>query len=92
MKNKGQSISINTIIIAAIALAVLVVLFAIFTGRIGKFSIGVDETDTCEQKCTSLNMNLRSPAGPDKDCGEDTYIAGSYKNARDGCCCREKFN
>ena len=32
--NKAQSISINTIIIVAIALAVLVVLFAIFTGRL----------------------------------------------------------
>jgi len=56
MNKKAQSISINTIIVAAIALAVLVVLFAIFTGRLGGFTKGVQETDTCAQKCASLNL------------------------------------
>jgi len=42
MDKKAQGISINTIIIAAIALIVLVVLIAIFTGRLGGFGQGVD--------------------------------------------------
>ncbi|MBI3027313.1 hypothetical protein HYY70_04305 [Candidatus Woesearchaeota archaeon] len=91
MSNKGQSISINTIIIAAIALAVLVVLFAIFTGRLGSFTKGVQETDTCAQKCSSLNSNPGShPTSDTKSCAEGQYIAGAYKDGQYGCCCLAK--
>jgi hypothetical protein len=38
MNSKGQGISINVIIVAAIALLVLVVLSVIFLGRAGVFS------------------------------------------------------
>ena len=44
---KGQGISINVIIVAAIALLVLVILSVIFIGRIGTFSTAVGE---CENK------------------------------------------
>ena len=47
MNKKAQGISINTVIIAAIALIVLVVLVAIFTGRIGLFSKGIGAVRTC---------------------------------------------
>jgi len=40
---KGQGLSLNTIIIAAIVLIVLIVLWAIFTGRMGVFSKGVSD-------------------------------------------------
>jgi len=91
MSKKGQSISINTIIIAAIALAVLVVLFAIFTGRIGGFTKGVQETDTCAQKCASLNMNSGSnPSSDTKSCIDGQYIAGTYIDGKYGCCCVSK--
>ena len=93
MNKKAQGISINTIIIAAIALAVLVVLFAIFTGRLGSFSKGVQETDTCAQKCTSLNMKLSSTSltsDTSKDCGAGQYISGSYSDGKFGCCCEQK--
>ena len=54
-QTKAQGISINTIIIAAIALIVLVVLVAIFTGRLGIFSMGVqsctDKGGTCASSC-----------------------------------------
>lgn len=92
MRKKGQSISINTIIIAALGLAVLIVLFAIFTGRLGLFSKGVQETDTCAQKCTSLNMDSgRHPSDEaTKSCLEGQYIAGSYKDGQFGCCCVQK--
>lgn len=52
MHKKSQSISINTIIIAAIGLVVLVVLFAVFTGRFKIFSEGVSSTGlTCKESC-----------------------------------------
>lgn len=50
LKNKSQSISINTIIVAAIALIVLVVIIAIFTGRMG---ITIGEIDKCKGNCYS---------------------------------------
>ncbi|MBI2124890.1 hypothetical protein HYT92_03805 [Candidatus Pacearchaeota archaeon] len=91
MKRKAQSISINTIIIAAIGLAVLVVLFAIFTGRLGKFTLGVEKTDTCEQKCFSLNMDQGThPQSDTKTCSQGQYIAGSYSDGKYGCCCVPK--
>ncbi|MBD3163798.1 hypothetical protein GF323_01235 [Candidatus Woesearchaeota archaeon] len=40
---KAQGISINTIIIAAVALIVLVVLIAVFTGRMGIWGQQLDE-------------------------------------------------
>lgn len=40
-QTKAQGLSLNTIIIAAIVLIVLIVLWAIFTGRMGKFTAGL---------------------------------------------------
>lgn len=57
MSQKAQGLSINTIIIAAIALIVLVVLVAIFTGRLGLFSKGLGETTTCEQICKARGID-----------------------------------
>ena len=91
MSNKGQSISINTIIIAAIGLAVLVVLFAIFTGRLGIFTKGVQQTDTCLQKCNSINMLADSSPGPNtQSCPNGQYIGGEYSDGKNGCCCKPK--
>ena len=45
---KGQGLPLNVIIIAAIVLIVLVVLWAIFTGRMGKFSTGLEEQSNKE--------------------------------------------
>ena len=92
MNKKGQSISINTIIIAAIGLAVLVVLFAIFTGRLGGFTKGVQETDTCAQKCLSLNMEWGTKLyseGSQCALNEQT-LGGTYSDSKFGCCCRPK--
>ncbi|MFC1768439.1 hypothetical protein ACFLZX_01620 [Nanoarchaeota archaeon] len=60
---KGQGISLNTIIIAAIALIVLVVIIAVFTGRMGGWTVGlkniVGDTNT---DCNEINPSwvLRS--------------------------------
>ena len=92
MSNKAQSISINTIIVAAIALAVLVVLFAIFTGRLGGFTKGVQETDTCIQKCSSLNLpnaaDLTQFECQQRNSG--VSIAGKFSDTpTNGCCCHK---
>lgn len=48
ISKKGQGMSLNVIIIAALALIVLVVLIAIFTGRISLFNRGVGEAGDAE--------------------------------------------
>ena len=65
MDKKSQGISINTIIIAAIALIVLVVLIAIFTGKIGGFTAGVTDTSelSCDKKCKSIGFKSGSESG-----------------------------
>ena len=50
---KAQGISINTIIIAAIALIVLVVLVMIFTGRMGVFTTGIGAAGDASKYCTT---------------------------------------
>ena len=52
LNKKGQGLFINVIIIAAIALAVLVILFAIFTGRLGGFNKGLDTCSNLGGACS----------------------------------------
>lgn len=58
---KGQGLSLNTIIIAAIVLIVLVVLWAVFTGRMGVFSKGVTDVTkggTCIEAGGKVNTEV----------------------------------
>ena len=52
LNNKAQGISMNVIIIAAIALIVLIILVSIFSGRMGLFNRDLTEQtkNTCEQR------------------------------------------
>jgi len=52
--SKAQGISINVIIIAAIALLVLVVLSVIFMGRLGQFATKTAECENKGGKCADL--------------------------------------
>ena len=56
MKKKAQGLSMTTIVVAALALLVLVVLALVFTGRMGNFASGVKQTTTCEQACISAGF------------------------------------
>jgi len=90
MRKKSQSISINTIIVAAIALAVLVVLFIIFTGRFKIFSEGVSSTASCTTTCNSLGKSKYTLT--ESSCREATgytYVPGKYTDVPEGhvCCC-----
>lgn len=61
---KAEGLPLNTIIIAAIVLIVLIVLWAIFTGRMGGFTTGVKK-----------QTEVECPAGGWKDaCGPNEII------------------
>ncbi len=79
MKKKAQGISMNVIIIAAIALLVLVVLSIIFLGRMGSWSQNVADCETkggvCAPQGTSCGEAGTSVEGypvpyPGWKCGE----------------------
>jgi len=67
MNKKGVEITMNTIVVAAIALLVLVVLSAIFLGRIGTFG---EKSESCE-----VQGGLCAPTG---ECGNPDYGAGGF--------------
>ena len=87
MKKKAQGISINTIIIAAIALIVLVVLVAIFTGRLGGFVGGIEDCASkggdcvadAKADCTSKGMAVVP--------GTDCPTTQEEKDANADYCC-----
>ncbi len=91
MSKKAQGISINTIIIAAIALAVLVVLFIVFTGRFKIFSEGIKESAlTCDKGCQSVGYLSGSPELG--GCISRTQIPGRFEDMIEGqvCCCNPR--
>ncbi len=71
---KGQGLTMDVIIIAAISLVVLVVLIAIFTGRLGRFTSEIKDCaaqgGSCmsEEDCRSKQMGIL----PGKTSCEDT--------------------
>lgn len=92
MSRKSQSISINTLIVAAIALAVLVVLFVIFTGRFKIFSEGVSGASlNCDNGCKSTGYSGGSPSFS-SNCGSAVEISGKFEGMEKGqvCCCNPK--
>ncbi|MBI2134985.1 hypothetical protein HYU09_03265 [Candidatus Woesearchaeota archaeon] len=84
MNRKAQGLSINTIIIAAIALIVLVVLIAIFTGRLGLFSKGLGEATTCSQICEARNMDV------DPNNAAANLVRGALDSNGNQCYCKPK--
>ena len=87
---KGQGLSLNVIIIAALVLIVLIVLWAIFTGRMGVFSTGMRGTQKCSEACTALGKIQIKTADACKDRTSTGYI-GEYSDAAGKkdipCCC-----
>ena len=90
MQKKAQGISINTIIIAAIGLAVLVVLFLIFTGRLGIFSKVVADTTSCQNGCAGLGKSWTETDRPGCTSSQGQVLPGTYADiTTEGnvCCC-----
>ncbi len=71
---KGQGLSLNVIIIAALALIVLVVLVAIFTGKMGEWTANLKKQET--KYC--------GPVPSDKQ-GSATSIDGRVVSSATGC-------
>ena len=84
MRRKAQGLSINVIIIAAIALIILVVLIAIFTGRIGGFSKGID--DATKTTCDAQNGRCL----PTCDTASQVRALGATCEDRSEICCIAK--
>ncbi|MBU0614763.1 MAG: hypothetical protein KJ601_01600 [Nanoarchaeota archaeon] len=67
MRKKSQGLSLNVIIVAALALIVLIVLWAIFTGRMGSTS---KELQRCrgecvlESQCTAPDLSFDKSVCP----------------------------
>ena len=58
---KAQSLSINTIIIAVLGIAVMVILFAVMTGKLAIFSSAASE---CPGRCVSTENKFRGLERP----------------------------
>ena len=87
IQKKGQGLSINTIIIAAIALIVLVVVVAIFTGRLGIFS------SQLTAKQGGLTCGEQGGSWTESKCTEGYVELFGAKDASDhrlGVCCKRE--
>ena len=69
---KGQGLSITTIVVAAIALLVLVVLVAVFTGQIGKTTQGINSCEGAGGVCEFEKPSGTYATDITKNCGDDT--------------------
>jgi len=67
MSKKAQGISINVIIIAAIALLVLVVLSVIFMGRLGQWGARVAECENKGGRCADIGESCGDPGSSVED-------------------------
>jgi hypothetical protein len=63
---KGQSISINTIVVAAIAIVVMILIVMIFTGNIASWRRNVDSCQASGGRCIHRADVLAECAGPNQ--------------------------
>ena len=93
-KRNAQGLSINLIVLTVIGLVVLVVIIAIFTGRINVFSSGVDELTSCENSCNNIGADDNEAriegfctSGP---IYSKKVLPGTFSDIKEGweCCCR----
>ena len=86
---KGQGISLNVIIIAAIALIVLVVLVMIFTGRMNIFGTGIKSAT--EQYCIDQELRqgaqIRDATEGCDDTRNERQVYGSFVDVPAGSIC-----
>lgn len=85
---KAQNISINVIIVAAIALIVLVVLVAVFTGQFGMFTGGVSKLGNPTKACDSGEQGM-PVFDADGQCPEGARVIAAKVPAGKVCCSNE---
>ena len=67
MSKKGQSLSVNTIIVAVLALIVLVVLVVIFVNQFGLFEKGVSEQSNTKLVELKIKYGQCHPSGSEEN-------------------------
>jgi len=73
MSKKGQSLSVNTIIVAVLALIVLVVLVVIFVNQFGLFEKGVSEQSNTKLIELKIKYGQCHPSGSAERDFRETY-------------------
>jgi len=87
INKKGQGLPLTTIIIAAVGLIVLVVMVAIFTGKMGKTGAEIDKAQqvSCAEACVASGF---SQGGNEKSGDQCNEGETSILFRGDACCCR----
>ena len=83
MEKRAQGLSMTTIVVAALALLVLVVLALVFTGRMGGFSTGVKEVADCKQACVAAGYTDEG-----SNISTNTALPGQKKQDGTACYCK----
>ena len=86
---KADGMSINVIVVAAIALIVLVVLTAIFAGRMKTSGDKQDKStgETLSKVCTGIGRYCNSTDGQSSTCkGSNTNLGKDYIDCSGVCC------
>ncbi|MFH1850347.1 MAG: hypothetical protein ABH879_09300 [archaeon] len=84
MSKRGQGISLNVIIIAAIALLVLVILSIIFIGRMGGWRTQLDDCAQNGGKCIDAGVSCGEGAAADYPTEYQAWSAGCGEDKK--CC------
>ena len=83
MSKKAQGLSMNVIIIAAIALLVLVILAIIFIGRMGTTTKNIDK---CKGDCVDSREECKELYGTYADTTSDPCFAADGGRTDEVCC------
>jgi len=96
MNQKGQELSLTTIILTILGLIVLIILAMVFTGRMASFGAGlttIEETTQCTQACTSAEKGYKSGSviASDKLCIIATHeeVQVPTLTSKKKCCCKK---
>ena len=93
MKRKAQGLSITTIVVAALALIVLVVVAFIFSSRIGRVGEGLESCSNQGGKCiggyTTGCISTGACECPDPD--REVIIRGTDCEANSQFCCKKVY-
>jgi len=98
MNSKGQGLSMNTIILAALGLIVLVVLVAVFTGETGDVRVSLGQATDNAQCVSHCQLSTQFTTGKfipeDQKCettlGDKWTDGGLLGNEQEVCCCLTK--
>ncbi len=86
MRRKAQSLSLNTIIVAALALLVLIIIALIFTGRIKLTREGIDHCANNGGRCVSNEIDRETMKYAQCQNSYDKVIIGKCEGEDQICC------